>query len=51
MRISYTIYPEAGKPPRVGITFPPTPSLTLEEVDQLIEQMQKIVSEMEALVP
>lgn len=56
MRISYTVYAKRQPKPLVGdehypdgcvgITFPPTPSLTRTELVEMIAQLQSIANEM-----
>jgi hypothetical protein len=45
MNVKYTIYRYPTQ--HVGITFPPTPSITLAELKYLIGQLQKIATEMQ----
>lgn len=47
---SHTIY-NSGKQPTVGMTVRPTPSLTLSDLVDLIEELQAIKREMEHLQP
>lgn len=45
--VTYTIY-GSGDDARVGITFPSTPSLSIEELDELIMDLNEIHAKLRA---